>query len=84
MEEFETKTIKTTANHQDCGENTFITPLSSKAQYTGTNQFLEYINFIDPVTQFTTEGSNIDRSMPFLDTLVTRTRQHPTHNLKKA
>ena len=36
-------------------------------------EFLEHINSIDPHIQFTSEDSKEDRSMPFLDMLITPT-----------
>ncbi|XP_076390580.1 uncharacterized protein LOC105662853 [Megachile rotundata] len=35
-------------------------------------EFLDYINSLDPNIQFTMEIENPDRSLPFLDTLITR------------
>ena len=36
-------------------------------------EFLEHINSIDPHIQFTSEDSKDDRSIPFLDMLITPT-----------
>ena len=69
MEEFESKAISTASNPPMLWLR-YVDDTFGIQQAEHSQQFLQHINSIDPHTQFTTEVPRSDRSIPFLDTLV--------------
>ena len=69
MDDFETKAINTAEYPQRIWkryvDDTCVVIDSAKKE-----RFLEHINNIDPLIQFTTEDAKADGSIPFLDTIV--------------
>ena len=69
MEDFEIRAISSAVHLPSIWkrfvDDTFVVMESSRKE-----EFLDHINNIDPLIQFTTEDAKQDRSFPFLDTIV--------------
>ena len=69
MEDFEIRAISSAVHLSSIWkrfvDDTFVVMESSRKE-----EFLDHINNIDPLIQFTTEDAKQDRSFPFLDTIV--------------
>ena len=72
MENFETRAISTSP-HTPLMWKRFVDDTCVIIKEAHKQEFLEYINSIDPNIQFTSEDSKAGGSMPFLDILITPT-----------
>ena len=78
MEDFEKKAINSSPHPLVSGEDLFMIPLPSLSHHT-KKSFLDHINSVDKHIQFTIENSRPDGSMPFLDILITPSKDGSLH-----
>ena len=69
MEDFEVEAINTAKNPPKMWKR-YVDDTCVILDSTTKEEFFHHINSIDPKIQFTSEDSNPDRSIPFMDTLV--------------